>query len=78
MSIGGPKMATVKVSSKFQVVIPESVRNSLDIKPGMHIDVIVKGKIAYLVPVANLKGLQIELSGKIDQKKLREKKDRAS
>ena len=71
-------MATVKVSSKYQVVIPESVRNALDIKPGMQVDVIVKGKVAYLVPVANLKDLQKELAGKIDQKKIREKKDRAS
>ncbi len=71
-------MATVKVSSKYQVVIPEAVRHALDIKPGMQVDVIVKGKVAYLVPVANLKSLKKELSGKLDHNHLRDKKDRAS
>ena len=71
-------MATVKVSSKYQVVIPETVRHALNIKPGMQVDVIVKGRVAYLVPVADLKGLKKELSGKLDQENLRDKKDRAS
>jgi len=35
--MGGGKMATVKVSSKYQVVIPEVVRNALDNKPGMQV-----------------------------------------
>lgn len=71
-------MTTVKVSSKFQVVIPEAVRKSLKISPGMQMEVIVKGKIAYLVPLNSLKNLQKEVAGKLTQDKLREKKDRAS
>jgi len=71
-------MSTVKVSSKYQVVIPEQVRNALEIKPGMRVDVIVKGKIAYLVPVAELKDLKKELQGKLGKEHLRDKKDRAS
>ena len=62
----------VTVSSKYQVVIPEAVRTSLGIKP-----VIEKGNIAYLVPVTGLDALQQRLRGRLDQKKLREKKDRA-
>ena len=71
-------MATVKVSSKYQVVIPEGVRHALGIKPGMQVDVIVKGKVAYLVPVTDLKCIKNELSGKLDHKNLRDKRDRAS
>jgi len=67
---------SVKVSSKYQVVIPEEVRTILQIKPGMNIDVIAKGKIAYLVPIPELKDLKKDLKGKLNTKNLREKKDR--
>ena len=67
---------TVKVSPKYQVVIPEDVRNALGIKAGSKIEVVAKGKIAYLVPVPETKDLQKDLSGKIDCKNLREKRDR--
>ncbi len=67
---------TVKVSSKYQVVIPEHVRNALCLKPGTMVDVIVKGQVAYIVPVPDLKSLKEQLSGKLNDKKLREKKDR--
>ena len=68
---------TVKVSPKYQVVIPSAVRESLGIKPGHEIEVIAKGKVAYLVPVQNLKEIQRELKGKLNQTSLREKKDRS-
>jgi AbrB family looped-hinge helix DNA binding protein len=68
---------TVKVSPKYQVVIPEAVRTALGIRAGSQIEVIAKGKIAYLVPVSTLEDLQTELAGSLNQKKLREKKDRA-
>ena len=67
---------TVKVSSKYQVVIPEHVRGVLGIRPGMEVDVIVKGDVAYIVPTPSLKSLKQSLSGKLDNKKLREKKDK--
>lgn len=70
---------TVKVSSKYQVVIPEEVRKSLHIKPGMQISVIAKGGVAYLVPVSGLRDVQAKLAGKFrsgDLKNLREKSDR--
>jgi AbrB family looped-hinge helix DNA binding protein len=73
----------VKVSPKYQVVIPEEVRRSLNIKPGMQIDVIAKGGVAYLVPVKSVKEIQKLLISRITseekremQKTLREKKDR--
>ena len=68
---------TVKVSPKFQVVIPEQVRTALGIQAGSRVEVIAKGRVAYLVPVPELSDLQDDLKGKLDQTKLREKKDRS-
>ena len=67
---------TVKMSSKFQVVIPEKVRSALGLKAGSIVEVIAKGKVAYLVPVLDLNTLQSDLKSKLDHKSLREKKDR--
>ena len=66
---------TVKVSPKYQVVIPEKVRNALGIRAGSKIEVVAKGKIAYLVPVLEIGDLQKDLSGKLDRKGVREKRD---
>lgn len=67
---------SVKVSSKFQVVIPEAVRVAIGITPGSRIEIIAKGKVAYLVPVPDGAELQGALAGKLDQVKVREKKGR--
>lgn len=67
---------SVKVSPKFQVVIPEDVRHVLGIKAGSRMEVIAKGKVAYLVPVPSGAELQASLAGELDHVKLREKKDR--
>ena len=67
---------TVKVSQKYQVVIPEEVRTSLGIRAGCQIEVIAKRKVAYLVPVPSIEDAQFELAGTLDSKGLREKKDR--
>lgn len=68
---------TVKVSPKFQVVIPVQVRTALGIRAGSRVEVIAKGRVAYLVPVPELERLQGDLKGKLDQSKIREKQDRA-
>lgn len=69
---------SVKVSSKYQVVIPEEVRESLNIQPGLEVDVIAKGGIAYIVPVKQISVLRdkIKKYEKADTKNIREKKDR--
>lgn len=70
---------TVKVSPKYQVVIPEEVRASLGIRPGMPVNVIAKGGVAYIVPVRSLEEIQEAFRGKFsrtDLKDIREKKDR--
>ena len=69
----------MKLSSKYQVVIPEGVREALDLKPGAEIEVIAKGGIAYLVPVKSASELRGALKGKlgkVDRTGIREKKDR--
>ncbi len=67
---------SVKVSPKFQVVIPEAVRVAIGISAGSRMEVIAKGKVAYLVPVPDGADLQADLAGKLDLVKVRDKKDR--
>jgi AbrB family looped-hinge helix DNA binding protein len=44
-------METVKVSSKFQIVIPRDVRERLDLKPGDEFKVVNIGGTVKLIPV---------------------------
>jgi AbrB family looped-hinge helix DNA binding protein len=70
---------SVKVSGKYQVVIPEDIRKALGIKPGMRINILAKGGIAYLVPEKSIEALQAKLSSIFtaeDARSIREKKDR--
>jgi AbrB family looped-hinge helix DNA binding protein len=69
---------SVKVSPKYQVVIPEDVRSQLGLKPGTIVEVIAKGKVAYIVPVLSLKELRGELTGRLDQAELRDKRGRSA
>ncbi len=70
----------IKISSKFQVVIPLKIRESLGLSAGQEIEVVAKGKIAYLIPVPTLKSLQRSLSKINSQEEqgypLRDKKHR--
>ncbi len=52
-------MTTVTVSPKYQVVIPKDVRESMGIKPGQKVQMLVyKGRIELipLQPIKNLRG----------------------
>jgi AbrB family looped-hinge helix DNA binding protein len=62
-------MDTVTISSKYQVVIPEKVRQENRIRPGDKMAVLVKHGVIHLVPVRPLsktrgilKGLELDLS----------------
>ena len=67
---------SVKISPKYQVVIPEKVRKALGLCPGTLVDVIAKGGVAYLVPLTPLSDIQSRLKGKLSSKGIREKRDR--
>jgi AbrB family looped-hinge helix DNA binding protein len=56
-------MNTVTLSPKFQVVIPQSVRESLGLQPGEKIQVIQYGDRIEFIPVKSLKTMRGFLKG---------------
>ena len=56
-------MTTVTVSKKYQVVLPKAVRESLQIKPGQKLDVIVYDGRAEFVPVRDVRAARGFLRG---------------
>jgi AbrB family looped-hinge helix DNA binding protein len=56
-------MQTVTVSSKFQVVIPQAVREPMNLKPGTKLGVLRIGQRIELVPIPTLADLQAQLKG---------------
>jgi AbrB family looped-hinge helix DNA binding protein len=65
-------METVKVSPKYQVVIPHSIRKALGIKPGEKVHVLqYENRIEY-IPVKSIKRMRGFLKG-IDTSLKREK-----
>ena len=51
-------MDIVKVSAKFQVVIPKKVREQLQLRPGTALDVYVMDGTIRLTPLRSLKHLR--------------------
>jgi AbrB family looped-hinge helix DNA binding protein len=70
-------MSKVKISSKYQIVIPKRVRESLKLKPGQEVQVLnINGRLT-LIPVRPIESYRGMLKGsKIDFSEIREKKDR--
>jgi AbrB family looped-hinge helix DNA binding protein len=64
-------MQTVKVSPKFQVVIPRSVRTSLQVKVGQQMQVIEYAGRIELIPERDIRELRGLLKG-IDTEVFRE------
>ena len=64
-------METVKISPKFQVVIPKKVRESMQLKPGQQMQVIEYGNRVELIPVRSVKSMRGFL-GNIDTSFTRE------
>jgi len=56
-------MQQVKVSPKYQVVIPKRVRESVGIRPGQHLQVIPYGDRIELVPVEDIAQMRGYLAG---------------
>jgi AbrB family looped-hinge helix DNA binding protein len=72
--IEGDFMETVTISSKFQVVIPRNVRDSLKLIPGQKVQVIQYGNRIELIPEKKisqmrgfLKGINTEINRERDR-----------
>lgn len=70
-------MSKVKVSSKYQIVIPKEIREALKLKPGQEVQLLrINGSVT-LIPVRPIEEYFGMLKGsKIDFSQIREKKDR--
>ena len=56
-------MATVTISPKFQVVIPKSIREKMNIKIGQQFHLIEYGDRIEFIPVRNIKEMKGFLKG---------------
>jgi AbrB family looped-hinge helix DNA binding protein len=68
-------MGVVTVSSKYQIVIPQDVREKMELKPGQKIVVIEKDGVIHLIPQKSMKEMRGFVKG-IDTSKLRNEEDR--
>jgi len=66
-------MGVVTLSSKYQIVIPQGVREKMDLKPGQKIVVIEKGGVVHLIPQKPIREMRGFARG-IDKRKLRNEK----
>ena len=67
------RVATASISSKFQIVIPQQVREKLRLRPWQRLQVIEEGGVITLVPELPLVSLREALKG-MSKTALREKK----
>jgi len=56
-------METVTVSPKFQIVIPRTIRESLSIRPGQKIQVIIYQGHIELIPVKSIEKMRGFIKG---------------
>lgn len=56
-------MSSVKISPKYQVVIPRKVRDSLQLKPGQRVQVILYGNRIELIPERSIPEMRGFLKG---------------
>lgn len=56
-------METIVISSKYQVVIPKSVRKKLNLTPGQKLQIIEYDNKIELLPIGELKNLRGILKG---------------
>jgi len=69
-------MQTVKVSKRYQVVIPEDVRREAGIKPGDRMVAIAKGGVLQYVPVRPISETKGMIKG-LSTRNLRDERDRS-
>lgn len=51
-------MTTVKVSPKFQVVIPKEIRETINVISGMRLEIVPYGNRIELIPIRPIKTLR--------------------
>lgn len=51
-------MEAVKISPKFQVVIPKKIRESMQLKPGQQMQVIEYGNRVELIPTRSVESMR--------------------
>lgn len=68
-------MQTATLSSKYQLSIPKSIRDLLDIQAGQKFTVLTKGRAIELVPVRSLREMRGVLKG-VNTKNYRDRSDR--
>jgi len=56
-------MTVVKVSPKFQVVIPQQIREALGLQPGQRVQALQYGDRVEFIPVKTLKSMRGFLRG---------------
>jgi AbrB family looped-hinge helix DNA binding protein len=71
----GSFMGVVTVSSKYQVVIPQDVREKMKLKPGQKVIVVEKDGVVHLIPEKPIKELRGFVKG-VTTDKLRHEEDR--
>ena len=71
----GNIMETVTVSPKFQVVIPATIRDSLEIHPGEKVVMLEKDGVIHIVRIGNIKSLRGKLK-KLSTGGLRDEEER--
>jgi len=67
-------MGVVTLSSKCQIVIPQDVRQKMNLKPGQKIVVIEKDGVVHLIPQRSMKEMRGFVKG-TDTRKLRDEED---
>jgi AbrB family looped-hinge helix DNA binding protein len=68
-------METATLSSKFQILIPKAIRESLDLKAGQKLTFVVKGNYIQLLPEKKLEEMRGFLKG-ANTSNVRDRKDR--
>ena len=56
-------MEAVTISPKFQIVIPRKVRDSLNLKPGLKVQVLAYGNRIELIPLKKISEMRGFLEG---------------
>ncbi len=68
-------MPIVKVSSKYQIVIPQEIRKKMNLTPGQKLVVVEKDRIIHLIPQESVQKLRGFVKG-IAIEPIREENDR--